>query len=155
MAGGFLSAGASSERMSIGRKIGMVSWPIVFLLTMIAAVGVAMLYSGANGSWDPWAARHMVRFLVALECFALDVLDLGQVLIQVVLQRFGALELSLDRLERVEPPGDVREQRAGRLVQLGEPAPMLGDGFMLVLDRGNAVPRIDEPCLDVGNVPGH
>ncbi|MGE0746653.1 MAG: rod shape-determining protein RodA [Rhodospirillales bacterium] len=66
MAGGLLSAGGSSERMSLGRKIGMVSWPIVFLLTMIAGVGVAMLYSGANGSWEPWAARHMIRFAVAL-----------------------------------------------------------------------------------------
>ena len=92
---------------------------------------------------------------MTLERFALDVLDLGQVLIQVVLQRFGAFELSLDGLERVEAPGDVGEERGRRLVQLAEAPPVFGYRLVLVLDRGHAVPRIDEPCFDVGHVPGN
>ena len=29
-------------------------------------IGFAMLYSAANGGWDPWASRQMVRFGVGL-----------------------------------------------------------------------------------------
>ena len=31
-----------------------------------ATIGVAMLYSAADGSWDPWAARQIIRFSVGL-----------------------------------------------------------------------------------------
>ena len=99
--------------------------------------------------------EEQLCLLVTLERFALDVLDLGQVLIQVVLQRFGAFELSLDRLERVEAPGECREECRGRVVQLSEPPPVFGDGLVLVLDRGYTVPRIAELCFDVGHVPGN
>jgi rod shape determining protein RodA len=35
---------------------------MVFLVTLIACVGFAMLYSAANGSASPWATRQAVRF---------------------------------------------------------------------------------------------
>ena len=33
---------------------------------MTAAIGAAMLYSAANGSWSPWASRQMMRFAISL-----------------------------------------------------------------------------------------
>ena len=39
----------------------------VFLLVgLLAAVGALMLYSAANGSVNPWATRHLVRFGLGL-----------------------------------------------------------------------------------------
>src|SRR3546814_10389818 len=35
---------------------------MVLLLTAIACIGFAMLYSAANGSFAPWAYRQMIRF---------------------------------------------------------------------------------------------
>jgi len=49
-------------RMSIGQKLGEANWLLVLLVTLIASVGFAMLYSAANGSVDPWMSRQLVRF---------------------------------------------------------------------------------------------
>ncbi|MFQ5785304.1 MAG: rod shape-determining protein RodA [Alphaproteobacteria bacterium] len=48
--------------MSLGDKIGQVTWGLVALVVLTACVGFAMLYSAANGSYEPWAWRQMVRF---------------------------------------------------------------------------------------------
>ena len=47
-------------------RIGQINWPVVALITTIAGFGVAMLYSAANGSFDPWASRQAIRFGVGL-----------------------------------------------------------------------------------------
>jgi len=50
--------------MSLGQKILHLNWGLVLLLTMIAVIGFAALYSAASGNFDPWASRQMVRFVV-------------------------------------------------------------------------------------------
>lgn len=52
--------------MSFTDKLSNISWPLVALLTAIAAVGFAMLYSAGSGNAEPWAMRHVVRFSVTL-----------------------------------------------------------------------------------------
>jgi rod shape determining protein RodA len=61
-------------------SIGARGWLLILLLTLLAAVGVSMLYSVAGdpslhtpttpwwrrGSWQPWAATHAVRYFGAL-----------------------------------------------------------------------------------------
>ena len=47
-------------------KLADVSWTLVLVLCLLAAVGVAALYSVAGGAWAPWAERHAVRFLASL-----------------------------------------------------------------------------------------
>lgn len=54
------------ERDRISTKITELDWRIVGLLSVIAGVGGAMLYSIAGGSWQPWAADHLIRFGVLL-----------------------------------------------------------------------------------------
>ena len=49
-------------RMTVGQKLGEANWMLVLLVTLIASVGFAMLYSAANGSVDPWMSRQLVRF---------------------------------------------------------------------------------------------
>lgn len=54
------------ERRSLADKLISVNWGLVLLLCLLASVGFAMLYSAANGSLQPWAARQMIRFGIAL-----------------------------------------------------------------------------------------
>lgn len=50
------------ERDRLSVKLGEIDWRLVGLLCVIAGVGTAMLYSIAGGDWQPWAAKHLVRF---------------------------------------------------------------------------------------------
>ena len=59
------SVAATGESLSLGRKLALLSWPLVILLCVLAAIGAAMLYSAGGGSWDPWAVRHVTRFGIA------------------------------------------------------------------------------------------
>ena len=47
-------------------KVRGLSWGLVLLIGAAACFGVAVLYSAADGSMDPWAAKQTTRFAVAL-----------------------------------------------------------------------------------------
>ncbi|MDE0334826.1 MAG: FtsW/RodA/SpoVE family cell cycle protein, partial [Defluviicoccus sp.] len=57
---------AAGDSLSLRRRLALLNWPLVVLLCLVAGVGVAMLYSAGDGSWEPWAARQVMRFGVAL-----------------------------------------------------------------------------------------
>ena len=58
-------------------KFGEIDWTFCALLCLIAGVGALMLYSVANGSWEPWAAKHLIRFgLCLLLTLALALVDI-------------------------------------------------------------------------------
>ncbi len=48
----------------IAEKLVEINWGFVLLITVIAGVGFAMLYSVAGGHFDPWAKQQMLRFAV-------------------------------------------------------------------------------------------
>ncbi len=52
--------------VSFSEKVWRINWGLVLVLTAIAAVGVLSLYSAAGGRFEPWAARHGIRFAGAL-----------------------------------------------------------------------------------------
>ena len=54
------------ERDRLIVKIGQFDWVFCFLVCLIAGIGVMMLYSIANGHWDQWAAKHLIRFGLCL-----------------------------------------------------------------------------------------
>ena len=56
------SLGLGHDELSVGQKFRQIVWSLVLLFVVTAAVGVAMLYSAANGNLDPWAWRQAVRF---------------------------------------------------------------------------------------------
>ena len=65
-----------NPEISLADKIGQINWGLVFVITLIAAVGCAMLYSAAEGSIDPWASRQAVRFGAGLLLmFAVALID--------------------------------------------------------------------------------
>jgi rod shape determining protein RodA len=49
-------------RASLGEKLYYVNWGLLIVLCLVAAFGLAMLYSAANGNVDPWASRQALRF---------------------------------------------------------------------------------------------
>ena len=50
------------QHLSIGQKLWQIRWLFVLLLCATGGVGAALLYSAANGSVEPWAFRHLIRF---------------------------------------------------------------------------------------------
>ena len=54
------------RRKGVRDMIAGLHWPLILMLSMIAAAGVLTLYSVAEGSWSPWASRHAFRYAVAL-----------------------------------------------------------------------------------------
>jgi len=54
------------ERDRLIVKIGQIDWVFCFLVCAIAGVGGMMLFSIANGHWEPWAAKHLMRFGMCL-----------------------------------------------------------------------------------------
>src|SRR5918995_5606028 len=48
--------------IGFGEKIWRINWGLVLVLTAIAGIGVLALYSAAGGRFEPWAARHAVRY---------------------------------------------------------------------------------------------
>ncbi len=58
--------GPRKVEKSVLQRIVSLNWGIVLATILLASAGFAMLYSVADGTWDPWASRQMVRFGVAL-----------------------------------------------------------------------------------------
>jgi len=50
------------QGMGLPEKLWNTSWTFVMLLSLVAAVGYAMLFAAAGGSAEPWASRHALRF---------------------------------------------------------------------------------------------
>ena len=52
--------------LTVGQKLLHIHWLFVILLCLTASIGLAMLYSAANGNLDPWASRQFARFCVGI-----------------------------------------------------------------------------------------
>jgi rod shape determining protein RodA len=52
--------------LTLLQKLVQINWFLIVLISLIAGVGFAMLYSAANGNIDPWASRQMLRFAAGL-----------------------------------------------------------------------------------------
>ena len=54
--------GLSAFVPTILYKLRALSWGLVILVSLLACIGFAMLYSAAGGNWEPWASRQMARY---------------------------------------------------------------------------------------------
>ena len=54
--------GIGQDHLTITEKLRLISWPLLLLLTLVAAVGFVSLYSAAGGHVEPWAGKQAVRF---------------------------------------------------------------------------------------------
>lgn len=62
----YYEAGFKSQQLSLKDRFYGINWGYVLCITMLAFIGIVVLYSAANGSWNPWAAKQLVRFGVSL-----------------------------------------------------------------------------------------
>ncbi len=53
-------------QQSLALKILSINWGLLLLLSCIAGIGLALLYSAANGHWQPWASKQAIRFVVSV-----------------------------------------------------------------------------------------
>lgn len=62
----YYEAGLRSQHLSLKEKFFNINFGFVICIMLLAAIGILTLYSAANGSWTPWAAKQAVRFGVSL-----------------------------------------------------------------------------------------
>ncbi|MEL0021689.1 MAG: rod shape-determining protein RodA [Rickettsiales bacterium] len=124
-----------SGRMSLGRKFLQINWGLVLLILLTSAVGVAMLYSAANGSWDPWATRQSVRLAVGLTLLITVALIDVRFWYRYAYVIYGVL---LVMLAAVEVAGTIG-MGARRWIDLGvirlQPSELMKVGLVLALAR--------------------
>jgi rod shape determining protein RodA len=69
--------GFERPQLNLSKKLLLLNWPFLLLITAIAGTGVAALYSVAGGALEPWASRHVVRFCLGLAIlYAVVLVDL-------------------------------------------------------------------------------
>jgi len=61
-----LTSDLARRDLTIVERIRGISWGLVLLIFLAACYGVAVLYSAADGSMQPWAAKQMMRFAIVL-----------------------------------------------------------------------------------------
>ncbi len=124
-----------SGRMSLGRKLLQINWGLVLLILLTAAVGIAMLYSAANGSWEPWAKRQSVRLAVGLTLLITVALIDVRFWYRYAYVIYGVL---LVLLAAVEVAGTIG-MGAQRWIDLGvirlQPSELMKVGLVLALAR--------------------
>ena len=143
-----LGAAADQENMSLGQKLWQVSWSLVLLFCLIAAIGFAMLYSAAGGALDPWTLRQVARFGVSIMLMlAVAVTDIR------IWRRYAYLLyfLVLALLVAVELIG-IMGMGAQRWINLGvfqlQPSELMKIALVLVLARyfhGTTLEEIGRP----------
>jgi rod shape determining protein RodA len=117
------------------QKLRQVNWPLVLLVSVVAGIGFAMLYSAAGGNIDPWASRQMVRFAVGL------VLMIGVAVVDLRIwfrHAYAIYAVAMGLLVAVEIAGEIG-MGAQRWIDLGvfqlQPAELMKIALILVLAR--------------------
>ncbi|HET7333593.1 MAG TPA: rod shape-determining protein RodA [Rhizomicrobium sp.] len=139
---------AARRTLSISEKLLEINWGLVLLITIIACIGFAMLYSVAGGHFEPWANKQMVRFafgLIILVAVAVTDIRLWMSL------AYPAYAVSLLLLVAVEIAGHVG-LGAQRWIELGplqlQPSELMKIALIMALARylhGQSVEDVSHP----------
>jgi rod shape determining protein RodA len=62
----FAGEGGSQAGMPVLEKLRHINWGMLLVISAITGIGLAMLYSAADGHADPWMSRQAVRFAVGM-----------------------------------------------------------------------------------------
>ena len=124
-----------NQSMTIREKLYNISFSYVMFIVVLAAIGIAMLYSAANGSWNPWAINQLMRFGMGFAVMiALALLDIKLLLRYAYVLYFITLIL----LVVVEIAGHTG-MGATRWINLGfmklQPSEFMKIAMVLVLAR--------------------
>lgn len=116
-------------------KLISISYTYVLLIILLALVGTLTLYSAANGSWNPWALKHITRFLLAfIVMLVMALVDIKK----YYKWAYGFYFISLLLLIGVELTGHVG-MGAQRWINLGlfkiQPSELMKIGIVLFIAR--------------------
>ena len=127
--------GYGSRHLGLKDKFCRLSFSYILLIMILACVGTMTLYSAANGSWDPWAIKHISRFGVTL------LLMIGLAMVDIRYYYRGAYLFyfaTLFLLVVVEITGHIG-MGAQRWINLGlfkiQPSELMKIGMVLFLAR--------------------
>lgn len=70
----YYESGFHNSSLTLKEKIYNLNLTYFLFITLLAAIGTLMLYSAANGDWNVWALKHIVRFgigFAAMVCIAM------------------------------------------------------------------------------------
>lgn len=143
---------AAKRTLSIADKLLEVNWGLVLLVTIIAAGGIAMLYSVAGGHFHPWALSQLSKFIVGL--FILVIAATIDVRVWMSLA-YPAYAVALLLLIAVDVAGH-EGLGAQRWISLGpvdlQPSELMKVSLVLALARflhGKSVEEVSKP-LNLG-----
>lgn len=127
--------GYGSRHLGLKDKFCRLSFSYILLIVILACVGTMTLYSAANGSWEPWAIKHISRFGVTL------LLMIGLAMVDIRYYYHGAYLFyfaTLFLLVVVEITGHIG-MGAQRWINLGlfkiQPSELMKIGMVLFLAR--------------------
>jgi rod shape determining protein RodA len=122
-------------RVSFRDRVACFDWVLVLLLSLISSFGFVLLYSAANGSFDPWAGRQMIRFGIGLGLMAVVALVDLRYLMTLAYPTYG---LALGLLVYVDIAGEIG-MGAQRWIDLGafqlQPSEMMKLALVMALAR--------------------
>ena len=52
----------NNQAQTLGEKFANICFSYVLFIVILAVIGFVVLYSAANGSWNPWALKQLIRF---------------------------------------------------------------------------------------------
>ncbi len=130
--------------MTLSQRLWQINWAFVLLLTVTASIGFSMLYSAANGSFDPWAVQQMMRFSAGI----LLMLTVAVIDIHVWLRyAYAVYAIALGLLTLVEFFGSTG-MGAQRWIDLGfitfQPSELMKIAIILVVARYFYASRLED-----------
>src|SRR5919109_4010583 len=130
-----LSSELGRHDLTLVEKIRSISWGLVLLLLIAACFGIAVLYSAADGSMQPWAATQTIRVAIAL------MLMIGAALVGIrhwFRAAYWAYAISLALVVAVDLRGFIG-MGARRWIDLGaiqlQPSELMNVALVLALAR--------------------
>jgi len=140
--------GFNRPHFSLGQKLWQIHWLFVLLLIVTTSIGIAMLYSAAGGSLDPWASRQLARFGIGLALLVVVALIDVRVWFRYA---YVVYLVALALLTAVEIAGDIG-MGAQRWLDLGvinlQPSEVMKMAIILALARyfhGLTVEEVGNP----------
>lgn len=140
--------GSGGRDLRLTDKFFEINWGLILLLTIVSGVGIAMLYSVAGRSFDPWATNQLIRFAVGM--VALFVVALVDIRVWLNLA-YPAYALALLLLVAVEFFGTTG-MGAQRWIEIGpirlQPSEVMKLAMVLTLARyfhGLTLDQISRP----------
>lgn len=125
----------SQAGLRLTQKIKQIPWSLLILITMVASIGFAMLYSAANGNAEPWMDKQMLRYGVFVVVMLMIAMVDLQRLAKIAYPLYG---VALVLLIYVEFLGEVG-MGAQRWISVGpvqlQPSELMKISLCLVLAR--------------------